>query len=135
MSARCTADGFGSMLYGTLRQCCWRHVPAIVLLLACALVGSPRALTGQGDSFPVVDVSAPVSSLLPEAAGGTIDTADSAGFAEVASDPLPTPSHRRAYLHLFIAFGIAWALILVYVAFLDRRIREARRDLERLEGR
>lgn len=135
MSVRRPVDGLASVRSGTLRRCCWRHALAIALVFACVPLASPRTLTGQSGSFPVEDVSAGASVPLPQAAEGRTGTAQSAAISEAASDPLPTPSHRRAYWHLFIAFGLAWALMFGYVVFLDRRIRDARRDLDRMEGR
>ena len=65
---------------------------------------------------------------------GVAAPSEPAGVA-AGSDPLPTPDQRRAYLHVFIAFGVAWALILGYVVLLGRRIAEARRQFERLRER
>ena len=85
----------------------WGWIP--FLLLALAGLGVVEPLAAQ------------------EAAG--------AGVVAQASDPLPVPSFQRAYLHVFLAFGIAWALLLGYVVLLNRRLGEAERDLERLRER
>lgn len=83
-----------------------------VLLLGAMLAAQP--LAGQ-------DVPSAVSN----------DTVQTAAAAPAA---LPAPGTQRAYWHVFLAFGIAWALLLGYVVLLNRRLAEAERDLARLGG-
>lgn len=42
------------------------------------------------------------------------------------------PRLQRAYLHVFLAFGIAWVLLLIYAVSLGNRFKRLERDLERL---
>jgi len=74
-------------------------------------------------------------------AKGMLAAVTSAAAQESAAvAPAPAqldPSTRRAYRHVFIAFGVAWGLMLGYVYMLDRRyaLVERARERERLEGR
>ena len=91
-----------------------------ILLLTAALLGSGGLAITPGEAIP---------------GGVTIAAAQ-----EAAAQPAPAaldPSTRRAYRHVFIAFGVAWALMLGYVIMLDRRYAVVERALERerVDGR
>ena len=68
-------------------------------------------------------------------ADATADPADD-GFtappAAPAGEPFVAPRSGRAYGHVFLAFGIAWALMLGFVLVLGRRFTAVERDLSRL---
>lgn len=95
-----------------------------VVLVAGLLGALPPAVAQEpASSEPRAAVAAPAA---PQE-GGEVPTG--------ASDPLPAPRLERAYWHVFLAFGIAWALILGYAVLLNRRVGTAERDLARLLDR
>lgn len=59
-----------------------------------------------------------------------------AGAAEqvTVSDPLPAPDFSMAYRHVFLAFALAWILMLVYAVWIRRGMGEMEREIERLGG-
>ena len=89
-----------------------RRVALVVVLLGGAGAASEAQ---QGAAVPA------------DGSAGTVEAT-----ASVSSDPLPAPSFTRAYVHLFLAFGFAWVLILAYAVFIDRRVAEAMNEVERL---
>lgn len=54
---------------------------------------------------------------------------------DVAQEGLPldmlAQRSQRAYRHVFLAFGIAWLLILLYALILDKRLGELERRINR----
>lgn len=68
---------------------------------------------------------------------GAVPAPTTLAFAqdEAAISVLPPPATQRAYRHVFIAFGVTWALILGYGVLLSRRVNAAERDVERLVER
>ena len=94
-------------------------------LLAAALLGVSGPVRGQDNASDTTE--APSSGAVTGRAGG--DELPTAGIS-----PLPPPATDRAYLHVFLAFGIAWVLILGYVVLLHRRLAAAERDAGRLRG-
>jgi hypothetical protein len=52
--------------------------------------------------------------------------------AAAAGELFVAPRSGRAYSHVFLAFGIAWALMLGFVVALGRRFAAVERDLARL---
>ena len=63
----------------------------------------------------------------------TADGSD-AQAAPPAGELLVAPRSGRAYSHVFLAFGIAWALMLGFVVVLGRRFAAVERDLSQLRA-
>lgn len=108
--------GLAVGLRARLRSWAW-----VALAALCLAAGVAPAMAQEGP---------------PAAADSTVQPADPpAAAVGGASDPLPAPRTDRAYTHVFLAFGIAWLLILGYVLALNRRIATAERDMARLAER
>jgi hypothetical protein len=105
-----------AVMLGVWRRVRLRLTPLLVLMLLCA--GAPAAAEAQERG--AADRSPP-EVIAPQTG------------AELS--PLPPPATDRAYRHVFLAFGVAWALILVYGVVLARRVAAAERDVSRLVER
>ena len=90
---------------------------ALLLLLPTAARGQE---TGGADGGAAVEATAQ-----PAAEHSAVPPAAPAGELLVA------PRSGRAYNHVFLAFGIAWALMLGFVVMLGRRFAAVERDLSR----
>jgi CcmD family protein len=90
---------------------------------------------------------AALALLLPSSARGqeargaaveaTADPATDGSAAQAAPPPgefFVAPRSGRAYSHVFLAFGIAWALMLGFVVVLGRRFAAVERDLSQLRA-
>jgi CcmD family protein len=93
---------------------------ALLVAVLCGVAAPARGQQAGVDSSSVVP-----SGVVAENAAGV-------GTAPAGISPLPPPATGEAYRHVFLAFGIAWALILGYALMLNRRIAAAERDLRRL---
>jgi hypothetical protein len=109
---------------GTYARCAMRFLlglAALVLLLPAPV----RAQESGG-----IDGPAPVEAMADPAA----DRSDVQPTAP-AGELFVAPRSGRAYSHVFLAFGIAWALMLGFVVVLGRRFAAVERDLARLGDR
>ena len=80
-----------------------KRMRTMVLLIGLTLTSSLAPLpSSPGRSF-----GPPVAAAQAEAAG--------------AGDAVADAATRRAYRHVFLAFAVAWGLMVVYVVLLDRR--------------
>ena len=88
------------------------------LLLGMVLLVPGRTLAAQ-EAEPPTEIVAP----------GVQEQVD----GEAAGFPVrdTAPRLQRAYLHVFLAFGIAWLMILGYGVTLGRRFNRLEEDLER----
>lgn len=105
----------------------WRALACgwVVVALMAGLPGLSAAAVAQQAAGTESGAAAPALVVAQEA---DLEAAP-------ASDPLPAPQLERAYWHVFLAFGIAWALILGYAVLLNRRVATAERDLARMRER
>lgn len=116
---------------------------AMVLIRYLVTLGRPavaqgRAILGVAMLFAMTASFTPAPAQEPVApAGEPVEEASATAPDDPAtvSDPLPAPNFTRAYWHVFLAFGIAWALVLGYVVLLNRRMADAERDLGRMAER
>lgn len=87
------------------------------LFVALALAGAaPAAASQQSTTTPAPAVVRAQEDADADAAFPVRDTA---------------PRLQRAYLHVFLAFGIAWVLIFGYAVTLGKRFNRLEQDLER----
>ena len=93
---------------------------ALALLLPTPARGQEA---GGGNGGAAVEATAD-----PAADGSVAQAAPPAGELLVA------PRSGRAYSHVFLAFGIAWVLVLGFVVVLGRRFAAVERDLSQLRA-
>lgn len=64
-----------------------------------------------------------------------VESAETADQDATAAFPVrdTAPRLQRAYLHVFLAFGVAWLLILAYAMTLGSRFSRLEKDLERFK--
>ena len=94
---------------------------ALTVLLASPARGQESG--GPGGDAPVEASADPTAERSP------------AQPAAPAGEPFVAPRSGRAYNHVFLAFGIAWALMLGFIVVLGRRFAAVERDLLRLHSR
>lgn len=104
----------------------------IILLALAALIAAPvaRAQAPAGETATGAAASAsagaPVSADAPAPAA-----APSAGTSSGLPRYTP-PRTLRAYTHVFIAFAVAWVLLLGYMVFLSRKFRRVEEQVAAL---
>lgn len=104
-----------------------RRIPLLLLALAAlAAVPAARAQAPAGEAATASSAGAPVSTPAPAAAAAAPSSAAS-GL------PRYTPPRTlRAYAHVFIAFTVAWVLLLGYMVSLSRKFKRVEEQVAAL---
>jgi CcmD family protein len=97
---------------------------ALLALAALAAVPAARAQAPAGETATEAAAGAPVSAPAP--------TADAPSAAASGLPRYTPPRTMRAYTHVFVAFAVAWALLLGYMVFLARKFRHVEEQVAAL---
>ena len=106
---------------------------SVALLALVALAAAPavyaQAPAGETASEAAASSSAPVSA--PAAGVQAAPAADATSSA--SSLPRYTPPRTlRAYAHVFVAYAVAWLLLLGYMVFLSRKFKRVEEQVAAL---
>lgn len=102
-----------------------RHFRIALLALALFAVPAAAPLHAQ-DSATAASAAAPVvdTAAGPDTARVPVPAAGSTGFT--------APRTLRPYVHVFVAFAVAWVLLFGYIVFLARKFRRVEEQVDAL---
>ena len=101
----------------------------IALLALAALAAAPAARAQAPAGETATEAAAAASAGAPVAA----PPAPAADAPSASGLPRYTPPRTmRAYTHVFVAFAVAWALLLGYMVFLARKFRRVEEQVAAL---
>ena len=108
-----------------------RHI-RIALLALFALAAAPAAHAQAPAGETATEAAAAASQGAPTSAATAAPAADGPASSASGLPRYTPPRTLRAYAHVFVAFAVAWVLLLGYMVFLSRKFRRVEEQVAAL---
>jgi CcmD family protein len=108
---------------------------SIALLALVALAATPAVHAQAPGGEPATEAASAASSSAPVSAPAAGVQAAPPAAAPSSASTLPSytpPRTFRAYAHVFVAYAVAWLLLLGYMVFLSRKFKRVEEQVAAL---